>query len=66
MVKEQAHNMMNLLMELRTWVQALQLCAQAAYDAVFPMEIAYNLVAIEERLQALLVHLQAMVTEAIR
>ena len=37
MVKELAHNMMNLLMELRTWVQTLQLCTQAAYDTAFPV-----------------------------
>jgi hypothetical protein len=50
MVKEQAHNMMNLLMELRTWIQTMQLCAQATCDVAFPMEIADNLVATEERL----------------
>ena len=65
MVKEQAHNMMNLLMELRMWVQTLQLCAQAAYDAAFPVETADNPVAAEERLRALPVHLRATVTEAI-
>jgi hypothetical protein len=42
MVKEQAHNMMNLLMELRMQVQTVQLCAQAACDAAFPVETADN------------------------
>jgi hypothetical protein len=50
MVKEQAHNMMNLLMELRMRVQTVQLCAQAAYDAAFPVETADNPVAVEEHL----------------
>ena len=66
MVKEQAHNMMNLLVELRTWVQTLQLCVQAACDAAFPVEIADNPIAIEECLHALSAHLRAMVSEAIR
>jgi hypothetical protein len=65
MVKEQAHNMMNLLMELRTWIQTMQLCAQATCDVAFPMEIADNLVAAEERLRALPICLRAVVTEAI-
>jgi hypothetical protein len=50
MVKEQAHNMMNLLMELRAWVQTVQLCTQAACDAAFPMETTDNLVTVEEHL----------------
>ena len=50
MVKEQAHNMMNLLMELRMWVQTLQLCTQAACDAAFPVETADDPVITEERL----------------
>ena len=57
MVKEQAHNMMNLLVELRTRVQTLQLCTQAACDVAFPVETANNLVAIEEDLPALPVRL---------
>jgi hypothetical protein len=55
-----------LVVELRTRVQALQLCAQAAYDAAFPVEIANNPVIAEERLRALPARLQAMVTKAIR
>ena len=66
MVKEQAHNMMNLLMELRTWVQTLQLCAQAACDATFPVETVDNPVTVEERLQALPNHLRTVVIEAVR
>ena len=38
------------LVELRMWVQTLQLCAQAAYDAAFPVETMDNLVAAEEHL----------------
>ena len=64
-IKEQAHNMMNLLVEQRMWFQTLQLCMQATYDAAFPMEIADNLVTTEERLRVLPVHLQAVVTKAI-
>ena len=36
------------LVELRMWVQTLQLCAQAAYDVAFLIEIANNLVTVEE------------------
>jgi hypothetical protein len=54
------------VVELRTRVQTLQLCAKATYDAAFPMEIANNLVIAEERLRALPACLQAVVTEAIR
>jgi hypothetical protein len=38
MVKELAHNMMNVLMELRMRVQSMQLCKQAACDTAFLME----------------------------
>ena len=57
--------MMNLLMELRTWVQTLQLCTQATSDVAFPVETADNPVAVEERLRALLVCLRVVVTETI-
>ena len=52
-------------MELRTWVQTLQLCAQAACDVAFPVETTDNPVITEELLRALLVCLQTMVTKAI-
>jgi hypothetical protein len=39
-----------LVVELRTWVQTLQLCVQAACDTTFLVEIADNLVITEERL----------------
>ena len=63
--KNEAHNMMNLLVELRMWAQTLQLCTQAACDAAFPLETVDNLVTVEERLRALPVRLRAMVTEGV-
>jgi len=47
---EQAHNMMNLLMELRRWVHTLQLCVQAAYGMAFLVETTDNPVSAEEHL----------------
>jgi hypothetical protein len=58
---EQGHNMMNLLVELRTWIETLQLCVQAAQNAGFAMDDLFA----EEPLQALPTHLIDVVTEAI-
>ena len=65
---ESSHHRMMVpspLVELRTRVQTLQLCVQAACDVAFPVETADNPVTIEERLLALPVRLRARVTEAI-
>ena len=54
--------MMNLLVELRTQIETLQLCVQAARNTRFPMD---NLFTVEESFRALSACLRAMVTEAI-
>ena len=58
--------MMIILVQLRTRVENLQLCAQDTCNATFPVGTVDNLFAIEEYLRALPACLQAMVTEAIR
>ena len=57
-----ARHMMSLLVELRTWIETLQLCMQAAHNVGFPVDNLFT----EEPFRALLAHLRAMVTEAIR
>ena len=67
-VGESSHHRMTApspVVELRTQVQTLQLCVQAAYDVAFPVETVDNPVTAAERLRALPAHLRAMVTEAI-
>jgi len=63
---EQGQNMMNLLVDLRTWVKTLVLCVQAAINSGFPMRVVDNLFAAEEPFRALPACLQSMVTEVIR
>ena len=58
--------MMNLLVDLRTWVKTLVLCVQATINSGFPMRVVDNLFAVEEPFRALPAHLRDMVTEAIR
>jgi hypothetical protein len=57
--------MMNLLVDLRTWVETLVLCVQAAINSGFPVRVVDNLFVIEEPFRALLARLRAMVIEAI-
>ena len=57
--------MMNLLVDLRTWVDTLVLCAQATINSCFLVRAVDNLFVIEELFRALLARLQAMLTEAI-
>ena len=45
---EQGQNMMNLLVDLRTWVETLVLCVQAAIHSGFPVRVVDNLFAVEE------------------
>jgi len=59
---EQGHNMMKIIVELRKWIETLQLCVQAACNTGFLMD---NLFA-EGPFRALPAYLRAMVTEAIR
>ena len=40
--------MMNLLVDLRTWVDTLVLCVQAAINSGFPMRAVDNLFTLEE------------------
>ena len=63
---ELGQNMMNLLVDLRTQVETLILCVQAAINSSFPMRVVDNLFTIEEPFRALPPHHRAMVTEAIR
>jgi hypothetical protein len=65
-LKEQVHNMMNQLVELRTRVETLQLCVQAARNASFPMGTMDNLFTIEEPFRALPARLRAVVTDVVR
>jgi hypothetical protein len=65
-LKEQVHNMMNQLVELRTRVETLQLCVQAACNASFPMGTMDNLFTIEEPFRALPARLRAVVTDVVR
>ena len=62
---EQGQNMMNLLIDLRTWVDTLILCVQATINLGFPMRAVDNLFIAEEPFRALSAPLRAMVTEAI-
>ena len=59
---EQGHNMMNLLVELRTWIETLQLCMQAAHNVGFPVDNLF----VEEPFRALSACLRVVVTEVIR
>jgi len=54
---EQGQNMMNLLVDLRTWVDTLVLCMQATINSGFPMRALDNLFTVEESFQALPAHL---------
>ena len=45
---EQGQNMMNLLVDLRTRVDTLVLCVQAAINSGFPMQAVDNLFIVEE------------------
>ena len=45
---EQGQNMMNLLVDLRTRVDTLVLCVQAAINSGFPMRAVDNLFTVEE------------------
>ena len=57
--------MMNLLVDLRTRVDTLVLCVQAAINSGFPMRAVDNMFAAEELFRALSACLRAMVTEAV-
>ena len=57
--------MMNLLIDLRTWVDTLVMCLQAAINLGFLVRAVDNLFATKELFQALSAYLQAMVTKAI-
>jgi len=50
---EQGQNMMNLLVDLRTWVDTLVLCVQAAINSSFPVRAVNNLFNTEEPFRAL-------------
>ena len=54
---EQGQNMMNLLIDLRTRVDTLVLCMQAAINSGFPMRAVDDLFATEEPFRALLARL---------
>ena len=56
--------MMNLRVDLRTQVETLILCVQAAINLGFPVRAVDNLFATKEVFQALSACLQAMVTKA--
>ena len=45
---EQGQNMMNLLVDLRTRVDTLVLCAQATINSCFPVRAVDNLFIVEE------------------
>ena len=47
-------------------VKNLLVYATAARDTAFPVQVVDNPIAVEERLRALLAHLRAMVSKAIR
>ena len=53
---EQGQNMMNLLVDLRTWVETLVLCVQASINMGFPVRVVDNLFTIEEPFRALPSH----------
>ena len=58
--------MMNLLVDLRMWVETLVLCVQAAINSGFPVCAVDNLFTTEEPFRALSALLQAIETETIR
>ena len=49
--------MMNLLVDLRMWVDTLVMCVQAAINSDFPVQAVDNLFTTEEPFQALSAHL---------